>query len=768
MSSSRRPSGAVRSFGRQDVPQEEAQPAPTPSGLRRVLSRLSFASSTRRPSFLRAHDAQGEDIAMEQAPIPSTTAEANATPLPLLSMIVLSITMLSEFLSANVSTPFLLFMVRDFGELPNEAEVAFWTGIIVATFFLTQFMTSLLWATVAEKHGRRAVLVASLGGGALTVLVFGTATSLKQAICIRLLQGIFAGSVGVARGSVAFITDPSNEGRAYAILGFCWGFGGVAGAIVGGSFERPADKWPGFFGKIPLFVDYPYLLPCAVAAGIMAIGSLLGCFLGPDGGPRTGAIQLPIEKDNNRPAPIPEEESSPIDTDFEEEPVSGLQGLTRKISRRFSNMFANRVPDAGGISSSQPPVPLHPPPSPERQRAFSRTSRANGSAYGYNGGFRNRLASAPAWTARRGSLASTVRKRRGTNYDAQRDSAATDSGLNFAQRLLLANENAVTNIADLWVAAAINAENEDPFESDSDGDYDPNEQAIADDEDEDGAPGSPVSRRLSQATATPSRFHRPSTGSMNPSLRPPGGIFAHVGVRTPPAMLEAQRLLSGEGLGDDVDALGTITEGRTTSSTEADPESLDKPPPSLLSQLPLFIIVQYVTLTSGGLNLNAGHFAQLIALMCFVQIALQFYLYPNMGPPRGRFSHLAMFRIGSIAFIPSYLTVVLYRPLASAEDGGNFLLMCALALSTAVRYCGIVFGYTSISILLNYMTPPAAVGYANGVAQSIVSLARCFGPVLGGYLWSSSVEGHPSGYYMGFLVCSAVCAVTVIQSFLIR
>jgi hypothetical protein len=338
----------------------------------------------------------------------------------------------------------------------------------------------------------------------------------------------------------------------------------------------------------------------------MALGSLLGCFLGPDGGPRTGAIQLPFEKDNNRPAPIPEE-SSPAESVFEEEPVSGLQGLTRKISRRFSNIFANRVPDAAGLSSSQPPLPLHPPPSPERTRAFSRTSRANGSAYGYNGGFRNRLASAPAWTARRGSLASTVRKRRGTNYDAQRDSAATDSNLNFAQRLLLANQDAVTNIADLWVAAAMNAENEDPFESDSDGDYDPNEQAIEDDEeDEGGAPGSPVSRRLSQSTATPSRFHRPSVGSTN--LRPGGShimglahrrpsmvpsIFSHVGVRTPPAMLEAQRILSGEGMGDDADALGTITEGRTVSSTEADPESLDKPPPSLLSQLPMFIIVQY-------------------------------------------------------------------------------------------------------------------------------------------------------------------------------
>ena len=59
----------------------------------------------------------------------------------------------------------------------------------------------------------------SLLGSALTCLAFGTSTTLHQAICIRLLQGIFAGAVGVARGCVAFVTDTSNEGRAYAILG---------------------------------------------------------------------------------------------------------------------------------------------------------------------------------------------------------------------------------------------------------------------------------------------------------------------------------------------------------------------------------------------------------------------------------------------------------------------------------------------------------------------------------------------------------------------
>ena len=94
-------------------------------------------------------------------------------------------------------------------------------------------------------------------------------------MCIRLLQGVFAGAIGVGRGNVVTITDPSNEGRAYAILGFCWGFGGVAGAIIGGScafqqlfhlvcvvinfsVERPAEKWPSISvtNQVSLYSSY--------------------------------------------------------------------------------------------------------------------------------------------------------------------------------------------------------------------------------------------------------------------------------------------------------------------------------------------------------------------------------------------------------------------------------------------------------------------------------------------------------------------------------
>ncbi|EIN08381.1 major facilitator MFS-1 [Punctularia strigosozonata HHB-11173 SS5] len=759
-------------------------------------------------------------------------------------MIVLSIIMLGEFLSANVSTPFLLFMVKGFGEFSDEAEAAYMTGVLVSMFFLTQFLTSLLWATVAERYGQRAVMFVSLLGTAATCVIFGTATSFKEAVAIRLMQGVFAGAIGVARGSVTFITDASNEGRAYAILGFCWGFGGVAGAIIGGAFETPAKKWPGIFEKT-IFVNYPYLLPTAIASSITLTGAILTCFLGPDGGPRQGAIKLP-EKDENRPATIPEEEEdSAPSVILESSPRKSIYGSLRK---KVSGYFGKPSQDPGEDVAT-PPVPMAVPV--PRVRSVSR-SKADGSAYGYGSAYNRRFSNNfAAASYRRGSVAQSLMRRRGSNAGDLRASFVTETGdLNFAQRLVLANENAVTNIADLWVAAAMNVDNEEVFESDDDeGAAEPgllgelDEDAIAD------TPGSATStpakdrRASSSVTTTPTRDSRglgkrpsnlgvgfrrnrfstvsprrpsnsaariASLSAQSPDELPVGtlsarrasnvpSIFAHSGLKTPPAVMEQQYQPFGTPFEDDTpsgpapasDSLAAIAESRRTSVTMTRPasevESVSEKAPSLMSMLPIMMIAQYGLLAlhstthdqvfysylvskyeAGGLNLNPGHFSQLIALMSLAQILFQFYFYPNIGPPRGRFSHLSMFRLGSLLFIPAYLSVTVYRAFASPDSTGNLFVMAGLAISTSIRFCGSTFAYTAVSILLNYMSPPPVVGFANGIAQSIVSLARFLGPIFGGYLWSVSVDGDPNGYSLGFIVVSGVCAAAIAHSFFIR
>ena len=233
---------------------------------------------------------------------------------------------------------------------------------------------------------------------------------------------------------------------------------------------------------------------------------------------------------------------------------------------------------------------------------------------------------------RRGSQ--SILRRRPSNFttitgDGGPRSFGADSELGFAQRLLMANENAVTNIADLWVAAAMNVDNEEVFENDDaepegqyegvfdpDGD-DPNENPNTPSGVEETLPergrhfmGSavptvPSTRRGSRT----SQLRRPSTPQHQASQSPQGrrpstqfgasgqpnemvsprrfsntvpGIFAHPGVKTPPAVAEAQRLLNAP---DSTQ----LQEGTDITPIVEEPEKQ----PSLMSQLPMVIIFQY-------------------------------------------------------------------------------------------------------------------------------------------------------------------------------
>lgn len=876
----------------QGPPASPSPPAHSKLGTpRKSFGHRSFNRPASRAKYMAPDEEYGDDDLMyETKPaIPTALPKQDENPLPILPMLVLSIAMLGEFLSANVSTPFLLFMVEGFGI--EKSQVGSYTGVLVSMFFVTQFITSILWATIADKHGRRAVLFISLLGSSLTCLSFGTARSFPEAAAIRLMQGVFGGSIGVARGAVAVITDPSNEARAYATVGFAWGLGGVAGAVIGGAFETPANRWPDGIGSIHLFVDYPYLLPCGIAASVTFMGAILSLFLGWDGGPREGLIRLPLEKDMQETLPTVTElhesptHGTPVEArSLAEEPrpetvVDRVAEQAKNVQKKVSGYFARRVREAYGASPRQTPLVggAHALPVPGSGRMKPRTLSqvtGPGSAYGYSGG-RSRLGSTVTGGAGR-SPGAALRRRRLTGQSLYADEEGTgNEDLTFAQRLLLANEQNVTSMANLWVAAAINADNEDPF-YDDEADMTPAgetpgmEEAIDQDsvffpEEEESRPETPAGGpRLAQTRASSSRpsfsssqaaapRYRPSFGfgpltqisapSPRPSHRevpgttphqtprfPPGAfgtprlayrrgsstsnlglpaIYNNTGLSSPPALAqdivslytdEDRATLAGHGGGLSVISEGSasLTGGPSTAAPSVAAPSVHAseaaplmPDPiretSVWKQLPLVMIVQYGILALhntvhdqyfltylvspydvGGLGLNAAHFAQLIALMCLAQIFYQFYLYPNIGPPRGAMSHLAMFRIGSALFIPSYLSVILYRAFASESEDGNSIVMALLTLSTAIRFCGTTFTYTSIAILINYMSPPHLVSLSNSIGQSTVALARFVGPILGGYLWSACIQDGPAGYPWGFYIVSAVCALAILHSFTIR
>lgn len=361
----------------------------------------------------------------------------------------------------------------------------------------------------------------------------------------------------------------------------------------------------------------------------------MSCFLGRDGGPRDGAIRLLPEKNFVHP-PIPEEESPVVTPLSGQTPRASFVGaIGQKVTRSLSGYFASRVHDAHR-STPNPITPSTVPLSStatrlDRTMTFSsRSSRGNGSAYGYTGGYRNRLASRTAANPRTGSMFSSMR--RDSNLTGFGEAEAPD--LNFAQRLLMANENAVTNIADLWVAAAMNVDNEDPFETDTETGSDTELDATAaggalnEDEAEEmpdtltarghspslNTNGVPVPHRPLQhlpsntsfrpSTSFPSR-HRSFSQQQSPFNRPTSplmgtpisrrfstsvpSIFSHPGVKTPSAVLDAQQLL----LRSEPEMPGEAVPVFRSDTRQSDVESFAPPSPSLSSQLPILVIIQY-------------------------------------------------------------------------------------------------------------------------------------------------------------------------------
>jgi hypothetical protein len=374
-----------------------------------------------------------------------------------------------------------------------------------------------------------------------------------------------------------------------------------------------------------------YFLCCTTITD-ESLGAILSLFLARDAGPRGRAIQLPT-KDEDLHHPIPEEEDV-FEAPGSPTPSRGFIGsLRKKASQRLSGYFGSESP-AGpvALASTKPSSPLTISTAPNRRAS----NRFNGSAYGYGSSttsFRSRLASnaTAAGRYRRSSLASSARRRTLNTASGSADPEAglsrsfaerEGSDLNFAQRLLLANENAVSNIADLWVAAAMNieADNEEVFESDTDLETDMEEtesvtgEALVDDDDDDGVASSSTRRPRSQFNRRSFGglgTGRPSYSSPHPRLRSGSrgmddsatirraSIFAHSGVRTPPAVLnELAQPLSTPLAESNVDLLNPIAEHsrETTINAPSSPllEPISEKPPSLLKQLPMLIIIQYV------------------------------------------------------------------------------------------------------------------------------------------------------------------------------
>ncbi|MCK5456867.1 MAG: MFS transporter, partial [Melioribacteraceae bacterium] len=122
----------------------------------------------------------------------------------------------------------------------------FGIGVIVAVYFLTQFLFNPIIGRISDRVGRRPVILVTLLVTSLSYIVFSSSTTFLILFASRFLAGIGGSNIGAAQAYIADITDKSNRAKGMGMIGAAFGLGFVFGPIMGGFLSEYGYEYVGF------------------------------------------------------------------------------------------------------------------------------------------------------------------------------------------------------------------------------------------------------------------------------------------------------------------------------------------------------------------------------------------------------------------------------------------------------------------------------------------------------------------------------------------
>ena len=142
----------------------------------------------------------------------------------------------AQLLSAcafGFSAPLTPLYVQYLG-VQGEDQIALWSGLLTSSAGWTLALTSPLWGAIADRYGRKMMVLRAAFGGMLIVGAMGFVTSVEQLLVLRFLQGMTTGVVVAITALVASITPKQRLGRSLGLLQTALFTGNSLGPFIGG------------------------------------------------------------------------------------------------------------------------------------------------------------------------------------------------------------------------------------------------------------------------------------------------------------------------------------------------------------------------------------------------------------------------------------------------------------------------------------------------------------------------------------------------------
>jgi DHA1 family multidrug resistance protein-like MFS transporter len=146
----------------------------------------------------------------------------------------------------------------------SASAIAMWAGILAGTTSFVAAFASPLWGRLADRHGRKLMLLRSSIAVGVFAALMGAAANVWQVFACRALMGVFAGFSSTA---IALVASQAPEDR----LGFALGWlstgqlvGSLVGPLIGGALADATGSY-----RIPFYCTAATIL---VSTGFVWFG----------------------------------------------------------------------------------------------------------------------------------------------------------------------------------------------------------------------------------------------------------------------------------------------------------------------------------------------------------------------------------------------------------------------------------------------------------------------------------------------------------------
>ncbi|MCL5263592.1 MAG: MFS transporter [Chloroflexi bacterium] len=149
------------------------------------------------------------------------------------NLIVLWFAQLMAMVGYSFVFPFIPLYVQTLG-VHGATAAAQWSGVIEAVSAVAMAIAQPIWGNMADRLGRKPMVVRSILGNAIAIILMAFATSPEQLVALRFIQGAVTGTIAASNALVSTTTPKHRLAFALGVLPVAVFAGSSMGPLVGG------------------------------------------------------------------------------------------------------------------------------------------------------------------------------------------------------------------------------------------------------------------------------------------------------------------------------------------------------------------------------------------------------------------------------------------------------------------------------------------------------------------------------------------------------